>query len=208
MSNESDKIYYEYWIDGNKNNLEYHSSVNKFSDISYFLPILYYYVKDRHTYIKDIMTVVELGVRGGESTVALYSAVYEINTILQKKAELYSVDIDNVFEGVSNRLKKIDTSLEYWKFIHDDDISLAKKWSKFIDVLFIDTSHKKEHTIQELSLWMPFLKQNGVALFHDTRSTSPTEILNPLLDLCNLNKNSYDFYEIPLITGLGIIIKK
>ena len=106
--------------------------------------------------------IVELGVRGGDST-------YVLECVAKMcKAYLVSVDIDD-FNG--------DINYEKWEFVRADDLKLAKdfgRWCKkrkikpTIDVLFIDTSHYFDHTREEIKAWFPFLSTKARVFFHDT----------------------------------------
>jgi cephalosporin hydroxylase len=106
--------------------------------------------------------IVELGVRGGESTFVFERVAKLCNS------KLISVDI----EDCSNI-----SSLKNWIFIRKDDIIFAKEFKKWckdrkmnpkIDILFIDTSHLFEHTLNEIKLWFPFLSRGSKVFFHDT----------------------------------------
>lgn len=106
--------------------------------------------------------IVELGVRGGESTFALERVAKICN------AKLISVDIVDC--------SKV-SSYEDWIFVKSDDIEFATQFEKWcqergiepkIDVLFIDTSHLYEHTLQEIKYWFPFLSSKSKVFFHDT----------------------------------------
>jgi cephalosporin hydroxylase len=106
--------------------------------------------------------IVELGCGDGESTF-----------VLERVAKLWqsplvSVDINDRREvgTYSGRL-----------FIQSDDVELAKrfpawcaKWNvpSVIDILFIDTSHVYEHTVQEIKGWFPLLAPRCKVIFHDT----------------------------------------
>ena len=106
--------------------------------------------------------IVELGVRHGESTFSL-ERVAKLSG-----SKLISVDVENC-SHVSSYKDGI--------FVQSDDIEFAKifkdwckaqKISPEIDILFIDTSHLYEHTLQEINLWFPFLSKRSKAFFHDT----------------------------------------
>ena len=106
--------------------------------------------------------IVELGVRGGESTFVLERVAKLCN------AKLVSVDI----EDCSNV-----STYENRNFIKKDDVSFAKDFKNWceeksikpeIDVLFIDTSHFFEHTVQEVNHWFPYLSNRSKVFFHDT----------------------------------------
>lgn len=108
-------------------------------------------------------TVLELGTRSGNSTAAFLHALQ-----VRQAGSLVSVDIDEAdvpgdwFE------------LPYWRFVQgsDTDSRIIAQLPKQVDVLFIDTSHTYEHTLVELTVYMPRVKPGGVALFHDTEIVS------------------------------------
>ena len=106
--------------------------------------------------------IVELGVRGGESTF-----VFE-RTARLCGSNLVSVDIHDC-HGASH--------LETWHFVRKDDVLFASEFAEWcqanrtnfpIDVLFIDTSHLFEHTLKEFQSWFPFLSANAKVILHDT----------------------------------------
>jgi cephalosporin hydroxylase len=110
--------------------------------------------------------IVELGVRGGESTFVLERVARLCG------ASLVSVDIEecSYFSSYDKRV-----------FVKSDDIAFARAFPGFcaargvdprIDVLFIDTSHLYEHTVQEIDAWFPFLASRAVVFFHDTNLKS------------------------------------
>ncbi|MBL8030463.1 MAG: class I SAM-dependent methyltransferase [Candidatus Doudnabacteria bacterium] len=106
--------------------------------------------------------IVELGVRGGESTFVFERAAQITNS------SLLSVDMNDC-RDVSNWSR--------WNFVQSDDIKFAKEfpeyaagkgWEAQIDLLFIDTSHEYNHTVAEINAWFPYLSSNATVIFHDT----------------------------------------
>lgn len=106
--------------------------------------------------------IVELGVREGESTFAFERAARLSN------AHLVSVDLNDC---------TIRSSYPKWSFVKQDDIIFAGQFPDWcssqkippdIDVLFIDTSHLYENTLEELRVWMPYLSAKGKIILHDT----------------------------------------
>jgi cephalosporin hydroxylase len=139
-----------------RNLLVYGNSVD--TDISSHLPSLFYHCcKQKPSFI------VELGVRGGESTIALHEA-----SVLNG-ALLLGVDIDNCAAAYS----KFSDSL----FVQMDDtqftlpLSQLPQLPKTIDFLFIDTSHQYAHTMKELSVFVSLLSEHGTVAFHDSNVT-------------------------------------
>jgi cephalosporin hydroxylase len=107
-------------------------------------------------------TIVELGVRGGESTY-VFERVAQIS-----QADLVSVDIDDCSDI---------SDYQDWHFVQSDDIKFAAQFKNWcddngvdddIDILFIDTSHLYEHTVDEIENWFPHLSDRAIVFFHDT----------------------------------------
>jgi cephalosporin hydroxylase len=106
--------------------------------------------------------IVELGVRTGESTFAFERVARLCGS------KLLSVDIDDCLRA---------STWKDWTFVKSDDIEFARKFPEWcrergmnpeIDVLFIDTSHLYDHTVQEIASWFPYLAQKSKVFFHDT----------------------------------------
>ncbi len=106
--------------------------------------------------------IVELGVARGEST-RVFAQVARLTG-----AKLVSVDINDCSRVLD---------WEDWTFIHRDDLEFAREFPGWcrehrlepkIDVLFIDTSHYFEHTLQEIQAYFPFLGDHAKVFFHDT----------------------------------------
>jgi hypothetical protein len=106
--------------------------------------------------------IVELGVRGGESTFAFERVARLCGS------KLVSVDVDDC---------SVASSFEGWRFEKSDDVDFAKRFESWcrdhlitaaIDVLFIDTSHLLAHTVEEIKYWFPFLSDKAKVFLHDT----------------------------------------
>jgi Methyltransferase domain len=109
--------------------------------------------------------IVELGVRGGES-----AFVFERVARLTG-ARWVSVDLEDC-SGVSQ--------LPQWLFVQADDIRFAREFPAWcrekglpneIDVVFVDTTHFFEHTVQEIEHWFPLLSARAKVFFHDTNQS-------------------------------------
>lgn len=103
-------------------------------------------------------SILELGVRGGESTIALLEAAKEIG------GSVTSIDIDPC-PTAKERVREYGFD-SYWTFILGDDRSLD--WNRPINLLFIDTTHEYELTLQELRKYEPFVARKGIIIVHDT----------------------------------------
>lgn len=105
--------------------------------------------------------VVELGVRGGDSTVVFCEAgkLYD--------GKIVSVDINPA---------PFDTGYEGWHFLQGRSQDVGKKFAEvradlglgLVDILFVDSSHLYEETVEELKSWLPHLSPGGTIMCHDT----------------------------------------
>ncbi|MBN1672240.1 MAG: class I SAM-dependent methyltransferase [Kiritimatiellae bacterium] len=111
--------------------------------------------------------IVELGVRGGESTFVLERVARLCG------GTLVSVDICDCADV---------SRYERAFFVQADDIAFAGEFGEWcrargiqpkVDVLFVDTSHELDHSVEEISCWFPFLAPRAKAIFHDTNLSSP-----------------------------------
>jgi len=97
--------------------------------------------------------IVELGIRGGESS-RIFGYVAK-----ETGASLIGVDI-------------VPCSYPIGTFIQSDDVAYASVYKNTygsdIDVLFIDTSHYYAHTVEEIKAWFPLLSKTALVIFHDT----------------------------------------
>lgn len=118
--------------------------------------------------------IVELGVRGGTTT-AVFEHVAELC-----RASIVSVDLDDCSRVSAN---------PHWHFFRGDDVYFAQLFPDFcrskgivpaIDLLFIDTSHYYEHTVQEIDAWFPLLSARAKVIFHDTNM----RLVGPRKDGC------------------------
>ena len=130
----------------------------KNTDISSHLPALFC-----HSFLRKPSIILELGVRGGESTIPLRKAA------ALSGATLIGVDMDPIW-------KKTYADIEKSLFFCMNDTEFPAIFKndfkgKKIDVIFIDTSHLYEHTLQEISLFVPLLSENGLIAFHDSNVT-------------------------------------
>jgi predicted O-methyltransferase YrrM len=104
----------------------------------------------------------ELGVREGNSTIALLAAI-EVTPVADAGG-LWSVDI--MPPQVPFNWRK----LPFWRFLQADDLSEQARAfvPPKLDLLFIDTSHDQDHTLAELAAYGPRVRPGGVILCHDT----------------------------------------
>lgn len=168
-----------------------HASMH--SDICEHLELLYSLVLGLKAKL-----VIELGIRTGQSTVALLEAVHET------KGRLISVDTDHCEDAVRmiNSYKLSDC----WSFVQDDDIEFGSRWNGDpTDLIFIDTSHEYSHTKKEIEIFERLLRPGGLMVFHDTVSFHDG-VYVPIQEFLS-TRSSYRFDNRTNCNGLGIITK-
>ncbi len=110
--------------------------------------------------------ILELGTRGGESTKVLTHVAEKFGS------RGYSVDLSEAPGWLNSRSN--------WKHIVFDDTqftaTITTRWPdgtafEGVDLLFLDTSHFYEHTLQELELYWDLINPNGILILHDTNCT-------------------------------------
>jgi predicted O-methyltransferase YrrM len=125
------------------------------SDINEHLPTMCSLVEQL-----DATKVIELGTRGGVSTIAWLYA-------LEGKGHLWSVDID----------PHPALEAEHWTFIQGDDCDpFIFEQLPEADIVFIDTSHAYQHTCRELALYRWLVRDGGVICLHDTELHTPGDV--------------------------------
>jgi predicted O-methyltransferase YrrM len=128
---------------------DFHARCAGNSDIVGHLPYL-------HERALKASTMIELGVRSGESSCAFLAAGVKTG------GRLFSVDIEppgvpaHWWDGTG------------WTFILGNDLEVGAQLPKVCDLLFIDTSHTYRQTSDELALYGPRVAPGGVILLHDT----------------------------------------
>jgi len=124
---------------------------NNDSDISSHLDTIYMKVLEFKP-----KNIVELGVRGGESSKIFNYINQEIDS------NIVGVDIDECdYSFMKNGTFYKANDIIFHAFYNG-------LYGKNIDVLFIDTSHYYEHTVQEIHYWFPLLSDKALVIFHDT----------------------------------------
>jgi predicted O-methyltransferase YrrM len=110
--------------------------------------------------------VIELGVRSGNSTSALLSAVQETG------GHLWSCDLRGQGEWPHNSPFPPEwLELPEWTFLAGDSVSeqVLAQMPAVADVAFMDTSHTFDQQLAELTAYVPRVRPGGVVLVHDTQ---------------------------------------
>lgn len=158
-------------------------------------------------------TIIELGVRYGDTTEALLKAT-KINNGM-----LHSVDIEET------NFKPDREYLDNWRFYKQDAISFLESWDKKndIDLIYIDDWHSYEHVKKELEILDSLVSPSTVILLHDLMygGTEPFyhsdltenagtqwEHGGPYRAVAELNPQFWEFSTLPWNNGLTILRKK
>jgi len=110
-------------------------------------------------------TILELGVGEAFSTISLLAAVKETDGVL------WSIDKRIFVPGIERIQRTPFVDIQRWHFILSNDIEYAKNWTSTVDILYVDTSHRYEQTLNELKLYSPYVRKGGAILLHDTLLT-------------------------------------
>jgi hypothetical protein len=147
--------------------------------------------------------IVDLGVDWGFSTFALAESrigeVYGID-LFRGDAHAGALSEDQGLERYQGVLDFAAAhNMNHVHIIRDDFNNVAKTWTRPIDILHIDGLHTREAVENDYNTWTPFLKENGVVLFHDTNShQSVKEFFNTI----ELPKVNFDHSA-----GLGVVTR-
>ncbi len=129
---------------------EYAQRASQWSDVQYCMP----WMLDTATGY-DQPAILELGVRSGNSTSAFLAAAEASG------GHVWSMDT----EPPEVPPHWADSGL--WTFVQGDDLKADWAGHEF-DVIFIDTSHRYDHTLAELRKYVPLAARGGSVLLHDT----------------------------------------
>jgi predicted O-methyltransferase YrrM len=134
--------------------LQYAEACKTPSDIYLHLPRMVQLVEQL-----DAQHVLELGSRSGVSTIAWLHALQRTG------GRLTSVDLD-----AAPAIGAHDN----WTHVQGDDTDPALVAALDpADIVFIDTSHLYDHTVQELAIYRWLVRPGGVICLHDTELPTP-----------------------------------
>lgn len=158
-------------------------------------------------------TIIELGVRNGDTTSPLLTAA-KLND-----GFLHSVDIEET------KFKADLTNKNYWKFYKQDAIAFLEKWdtNQDIDMVYIDDWHSYEHVKKELEILDRLVSPSTIILLHDLMYGGTTPFYHsdltenggkqwanggPYRAVAELNPQFWEFSTLPWNNGLTILRKK
>lgn len=175
------------------------------SEVKHHLWSLYWIAR-----LVDAKTIVELGVRSGNSTRAFMAAAKDLG------CRVVSFDI----AGDAYHVRQVTESIGIpwqdgiWECRTSDSVEAGKNWSEgHIDMAFIDTSHEYNHTLNEILAWAPHIAPGGAMMFHDTGLNEPPDRdgVRPAMNtfMSDHSNGQWTLEDHPHIaegdTGLGIL---
>jgi len=116
----------------------------------------------------ELCSVLELGVRGGNSTLALLAGIDEIG------GSVLSVDLDPC-ERARERIAKHGL-LGYWIFFQSDALAFRIETCPYYRLIFVDLDHGYDETMAVLETYAPLVQTGGFFVFHDTVSYPELEL--------------------------------
>ena len=166
--------------------LRYRQRCGEDHDIKCQMPVLY-------AHARNAAAIIELGVRGGNSTAAFLAGCE------YGGGQLWSVHIEDT--QVPDWFRETPG----WHVLVADDLSpeAVAFCPNGADVLFIDTSHFYEHTLAELRLYVPKVRPGGLVLLHDTDPAEWPDVSKALNEYCP--GAGLEWYDHPFWHGLGVI---
>jgi predicted O-methyltransferase YrrM len=169
----------------------FNSKKNTASDINEHLQFLHDLVL-----AVDAKQVVELGVRDGSSTSAFLYGVAKIG------GQVWSCDLGEPIGEVNNF-----RSYPIWEFNQDNDLSFdITSRIPVCDVLFIDTGHLYDETLQEMETYSQYLRDGGVMVLHDSWEPNYLSEYAAIRVWLDRHKEC-DFYNFTHNHGMAVICK-
>lgn len=177
-------------------------------DIRHHLWSLYWICRSVDFGVGPGRKVIELGVRGGDSTRAILAA------LKHTKGKLVSYDIKGDIRDVRKLTQDMGIPWEdgIWECRKGDSVEAGEKWTEgYFDILFVDTLHTYDHTIREIQAWEKFVR--GAIILHDTGNTEPHQNgVRPAIDAFLANRpasSEWLLEDYPCVAerdvGLGIL---
>jgi len=124
--------------------------------------------------------VVELGVRGGDSTMAILAACQDSGK------SLHSFDIEECGHKLRDETAALGFSslLEGWTFTQKDSTLAGREWpGGMVGMVFVDTDHTYATTRAEIAAWSPHVLPGGFLVFHDYwLAEPPRDGVKPAVD--------------------------
>jgi predicted O-methyltransferase YrrM len=110
--------------------------------------------------------MLELGTEWGVSTICWLLGMKDN----ELPYHLTTCDILDRSVVAGGRIRSLGFGEDVCTMVMSDSKELGRRWSTFLDTLFVDADHSKEAVLAELELFAPWVKREGVILLHDPYS--------------------------------------
>ena len=134
---------------------------------------------------KTDYTMIEIGSYMGESTMmfastGLFSTIYSIDPLsgYEEFNEMHNYSWDFVKDEFNKNTKYFDNIVQLQDFSYN---VVDKFEDNSIDFIYIDGNHSEESVRQDLELYLPKLKKNGIIAGHDYNDYSWPGLVNAVL---------------------------
>ncbi len=145
--------------------------------------------------------IAEIGT--GHSTMAMALALKNCG---REQNKIFTTDIDP--DRVKYFIKKIgDCGLsKYCIFYEIDSIDFFEEFTDYkeIDMIFIDSAHEYQKTLDEIIASDKILSDKGFIFIHDTTNGNVLAAIKEFIK----NKNNYTYSNFPTQYGLGVLKRK
>lgn len=154
--------------------LETVKEADRYGDIAPFVYSLY---AEASEVLGEGYPVVELGMREGGSTAIFLIANEEATLHKRKHGMIFSIDHDRkalpLTENYHREIGLPDRLHVNWVSLWGNSLEIATGWNTEIGLLFIDSDHRYQYTLEELQAWAP--KVHSTILLHDTETLGPAQ---------------------------------
>jgi hypothetical protein len=119
--------------------------------------------------------VVDLGVDYGYSTFVFASALRENGKGIVTGIDLF---VGDGMTGMRSTYAQVINNINVFSFnnveiIKGDFYTESQQWNRSIDILHIDGYHSYEAVLNDFTNWSPFVKEDGIIVFHDINVPNP-----------------------------------
>ncbi len=176
----------------------YNKNKNTPSDINEHLEFLYTVTCNIHA-----KKILEFGVRSGQSTSAFLSAIEEMLEHDSHSHKLWSCDLNMPYGDIEKYIGQ-----EHWIFQQGNDLDneIYSKLPDSVDIVFIDTGHFFDETLEEMEKYYNKLKKGGLMILHDSNEPQFIGEYAAIRVFLDRHKEC-DFYNFINNHGLAVISK-
>ena len=176
-----------------------------------FPPSAYYKFLYYLTLQMKARTCVELGVCGGGATRAMCTAQIEMHYV---NGVVFGVDLDHAWDERMQQLRAEHVNFQF--FFGDSAWAGVQKYQELngereVDLLFIDTTHTRERTLDEFAAWRSVLAPEAVVAFDDVERPGMPDAIQEILADEIPGKSGWEYIPLRDLhheSGFGVMIPR